>query len=129
MSKVLKDLKYSKEHEWVRVEGQKVYIGITDYAQHSLGEIVFVELPEADAELNAGDTLGVVESVKAASDIYTPVSGKVAEINEDLADNPGNVNTDPYESWIAALEIDDLGQLDDLMTGEEYEKFCEEEEG
>lgn len=129
MSKVLKDLKYSKEHEWVRIEGQKAYIGITDYAQHSLGEIVFVELPEADAELETGDTLGVVESVKAASDIYTPVSGKVVKINEELADNPGNANTDPYESWIAVLEINDMGQLDDLMTGEEYEKFCAEEEG
>ena len=127
MSKVLNGLRYSKEHEWVNVEGGKAYIGITDYAQHSLGEIVFVELPELDAELSEGDTLGVVESVKAASDIYTPISGKVVEINEELEDNPGNVNKEPYESWIAVLEIDDEGQLDELMTGEEYEKFCAEE--
>lgn len=128
MSKVLSGLKYSKEHEWVKAEGRKAYIGITDYAQHSLGEIVFVELPELNAELSEGDTLGVVESVKAASDIYTPISGKVVEINEELEDNPGNVNKEPYESWIAVLVIDDEGQLDDLMTGEEYEKFCAEEE-
>jgi len=128
MSKVLKDLRYSKEHEWVRVEGKKAYIGITDYAQHSLGEIVFVELPELEAELCEGDTLGVVESVKAASDVYSPISGKVVEINEELEDNPGNVNKEPYESWIAVFVIEDMEEIDKLMTGEEYEKFCAEEE-
>ena len=86
--KVLEELKYSKEHEWVKIDGNKAYIGITDHAQHSLGDIVFVEIPEVGTELNKGDVLGVVESVKAASDVYTPVSGKIIEVNEDLTDSP-----------------------------------------
>ncbi len=129
MFKVIEGLKYSKEHEWVRVEGEKAYIGITDYAQKSLGEIVYVELPEKSSVLSEGDTLGVVESVKAASDIYTPVSGTVSDINEELLDSPGNVNTNPYESWIAAIELGNVNELDTLMDAGEYEKFCEEEEG
>ena len=129
MFKVIEGLKYSKEHEWVKVEGEKAYIGITDYAQKSLGEIVYVELPEKASVLSEGGTLGVVESVKAASDIYTPVSGTVADINEELLDSPGNVNTNPYESWIAVIELGDVNELDTLMDAGEYEKFCEEEEG
>ncbi len=129
MFKVIEGLKYSKEHEWVKVEGEKAYIGITDYAQKSLGEIVYVELPEKASALSEGDTLGVVESVKAASDIYTPVSGTVADINEELLDSPGNVNTNPYESWIAVIELGNVNELDTLMDAGEYEKFCEEEEG
>lgn len=125
---ILEDLKYSKDHEWVKIEGTKVYIGVTDYAQHALGEIVFVELPETGTELNAGDVLGVVESVKAASDIYCPVGGTVLEVNDDLADNPGRVNEKPYESWIAAIELSDASQLDSMMNAEEYNKFCSEEE-
>lgn len=129
MFKVIEGLKYSKEHEWVKVEGDRAYMGITDYAQKSLGEIVYVELPEKGTVLAEGDTLGVVESVKAASDIYTPVSGTVADINEELLDSPGNVNTNPYESWIAVIELGNINELDTLMGAGEYEKFCEEEEG
>lgn len=129
MFKVIEGLKYSKEHEWVKVEGDRAYMGITDYAQKSLGEIVYVELPEKGTVLAEGDTLGVVESVKAASDIYTPVSGTVADINEELLDSPGNVNTNPYESWIAIIELGNVNELDTLMGAGEYEKFCEEEEG
>ncbi len=129
MFKLIEGLKYSKEHEWVKVEGEKAYIGITDYAQKSLGEIVYVDLPERGSVLSEGDTLGVVESVKAASDIYIPISGTVTDINEELLDSPGNINTSPYESWIAAIELGNVNELDTLMDAGEYEKFCEEEEG
>ncbi len=125
--KVLAELKYSKEHEWVKLEGNRAYIGITDYAQDALGDIVFVELPEEGAELEAGDVLGAVESVKAASDIYAPVSGKVVEVNEELEDAPEKINEEPYEAWIAVLEISDSSELEDLLSAEEYEKLCEEE--
>ena len=124
-----KGLMYSKDHEWVRVEGNRVFIGITEYAQNALGDIVFVELPEIGIELKAGDTLGVVESVKSASDIYTPVSGKVVEVNEDLTKNPENINKYPYKSWIAAIESDDFSSdLDNLMDAAEYEEYCSKEE-
>lgn len=122
-----KGLKYSKEHEWVRVEGNRVYIGITDYAQNALGDVVFVELPETGADLEAGDTLGVVESVKAASDIYTPVSGTVVEVNDELSESPEKINESPYEAWIAVIELNDFSQLDDLMDEYEYEQFCSKE--
>ncbi|NLY18420.1 MAG: glycine cleavage system protein GcvH [Clostridiaceae bacterium] len=125
--KTVEGLKYSKEHEWVKVDGNKAYIGITDHAQNSLGEIVFVELPETGAELNSGDVLGVVESVKAASDVYTPVSGVVAEVNEELEESPEKINEAPYESWIAVLELSDLSELDKLLDAGEYEKYCKEE--
>ncbi len=123
----LNELKYSKEHEWVSVERNMARIGITDYAQHALGNIVFVELPSLGQKLKAEDVLGVVESVKAASDIYSPVIGTVAEVNEELEDSPENINSDPYGSWIATVELEDLTQLDSLMNLEEYEKFCAEE--
>lgn len=119
-------LKFSKDHEWVRAEGGRAFVGISDYAQKSLGEIVFVELPEVGQHITAGDPVGVVESVKAASDILSPVSGTVAEVNEDLADNPGLVNEDPYGSWVAVLELADPGELDGLMDGDAYEAFCRE---
>ena len=126
--KVLDGLKYSAEHEWIKIDGNKAYIGITDYAQHSLGDIVFVEIPEVGSELNKGDVLSVVESVKAASDVYAPVSGKVAEVNEELADSPEKINEDPYESWIAVIEMSDLSEAAELMDAREYERFCQEEE-
>jgi len=126
--KVLEGLKYSKDHEWVKIEGNKAWIGITDFAQHSLGDIVFVELPEIGSELNKGDVLGVVESVKAASDVYTPVSGKVVEVNEELGDSPEKINEDPYESWIAVIEIGDISETEELMDADDYERFCKEEE-
>lgn len=125
--KVLEGLYYSKDHEWVKVEGDKAYIGITDYAQHSLGNIVYIELPEIGAELSAGDVLGVIESVKAASDVYTPVDGKVLEVNNAIVDDPSLVNNDPYGSWMALVELKDKSQLDNLMTSEEYKKFLDEE--
>ncbi|HHW71365.1 MAG TPA: glycine cleavage system protein GcvH [Clostridiales bacterium] len=125
---IKENLKYSRDHEWVKIEGDKVYIGITDYAQDSLGDVVFVELPEVGDTFDAGDDFAVVESVKAASDIYTPVSGTVVEINEELENMPEMVNEAPYESWFIALEIDDPSELDSLMDWEEYQKFCEEEE-
>lgn len=126
--KVLDGLKYSKDHEWVRVVGCKAYVGITDYAQDSLGEIVFVELPEIGDQIDAGDVLGAVESVKAASDVYAPVSGKVIEVNEALADDPGCLNQDPYENWIAVLEMTDDSALDDLMDASDYQTYCAGEE-
>ncbi len=125
--KVLKNLLYTKEHEWVKVSGGKAYIGITDFAQHSLGDIVFVELPEVDSELAEGDTFGVVESVKAASDIYMPINGKVLEANETIVDDPALINEDAYENWMVQIEISDKSQLDDLLTAEEYEDFCSKE--
>jgi len=121
-------LLYSNDHEWVRVEGEKAYVGITDYAQHSLGEIVYVELPSVGDELNAGDVFGVIESVKAASDSYLPISGKVLEVNEALSDSPQLINEDPYESWIVIVEVTDKADLDNLMNEQEYKDFCSKEE-
>lgn len=125
--KVLDELKYTKDHEWIRIEGNKAYIGITDYAQDELGDIVFVDLPEVDDEMNVGDVLGAVESVKAASDIYAPVSGRVLEINEELDNDPEKINDAPYEAWMAIIEISDPSELDDLLDAAVYQKFCKEE--
>ncbi len=126
--KILEGLYYSNDHEWVKVEEEKAYVGITDYAQHALGEIVYVELPELDEEFEAGDVFSVVESVKAASDVYLPISGKIVEVNESLEDSPQLVNEDPYENWIAVVEMLDKLELDDLMDEVEYKEFCEKEE-
>lgn len=125
--KTYQGLKFSKDHEWVRQEGGKVYIGITNYAQLALGDIVFVDLPKQGVKLSAGDTLGVVESVKTASDVYSPVSGVVADINEELTDAPEKLNKEPYESWIAVLEQVNTGELDQLMDEEEYGRYCTRE--
>ncbi len=125
--KLVEGLYYSNDHEWVRVEGNKAYIGITDYAQKQLGAIVFVELPEVDTEFAEGDALGVVESVKAASDIYIPVSGTVVEVNEELADSPQLINEDAFGSWMAAIELSNAEELEKLMSAEDYQKFCDEE--
>lgn len=122
--KILKDLLYTKEHDWVRSEDNKVYIGITDFAQHALGDIVFVELPEVDTEFSEGDTYGVVESVKAASDLFVHVDGTVLEINDDVVDDPALLNTDPYENWLICLELKDSEQLKELLTYEQYEDHC-----
>lgn len=126
--KVEKGLRYSKEHEWVKVDGNRAYIGITDHAQQSLGDIVFVELPETGTMLKSGDVLGVVESVKAASDVYAPISGKVVEVNEDLSAHPEKMNEEPYESWIAVLEPDNVSEAGDLMDEAEYEEYCSKED-
>lgn len=125
--KVLKDLYYTKDHEWIKVEGNEGYIGLTDYAQDQLGDIVYVELPEVDDEFEKEEAFSAVESVKAASDVYMPVDGKILEVNEALLDEPALLNEDPYENWIVKIEITDKSQLDELMTSEEYEKYLEEE--
>lgn len=125
--KVLKNLFYTKEHEWVKVDGEKAYIGITDFAQHALGSIVYVELPEVDSELSEGDTFGAVESVKAASDVFIPIDGKILEVNEALVDNPELLNEDAFENWMICAHISNKSQIDGLMNAEAYEKFCNEE--
>ena len=125
---IAEGLKYSKDHEWVRVEGDTAYVGITDYAQHNLGEIVYVELPAVGASVSAGDVLGAVDSVKSASDIYTPVSGEVLQVNESLSDTPEKVNADAYASWIAALKLSDPSELDGLMDAAAYKEHCLVEE-
>ncbi len=125
--KTIKGLHYTKDHEWVKVDGTKAYVGVTDYAQDALGDIVFVELPEVDDEAVKGDEICVVESVKAASDIYSPVSGTVVEVNEGLEDDPAAINSAPYEQHIYVVELSDQGELDGLMNNEEYEKYCSDQ--
>ncbi|MDU0445609.1 glycine cleavage system protein GcvH [Staphylococcus haemolyticus] len=121
------ELKYSKEHEWVKVEGNTVTIGITEYAQGELGDIVFVELPEVDDEINEGDTFGSVESVKTVSELYAPVSGKVVESNEELEDTPEFVNESPYEkAWMVKVELSDESQLDELLSADQYKEMIGE---
>ncbi|AIS51296.1 glycine cleavage system H protein GcvH [Thermoanaerobacter kivui] len=122
---VLEGLYYSKDHVWLKIEGDKAYIGITDYAQDSVGDIEFIDLPEVGEELAAGDVLGVVESAKAASDVYMPVDGKVLEINNNVVDDPSLVNSDPYGNWLIVVEIKNKSQLEDLMTAEEYKKLLD----
>ena len=122
-----KELRYSKEHEWVRVEGDKVRIGITDFAQSELGDIVFVELPEVGAELTANEPFGSVESVKTVSELYAPISGTVVEVNEAFNDNPEYVNESPYEkAWMIVIEPKDLSEVDNLLTAEQYEAMINE---
>ncbi|MFC2661871.1 MAG: glycine cleavage system protein GcvH [Eubacterium sp.] len=120
------DLKYSKSHEWVRIDGDTAYIGITDHAQESLGDLVFVNLPEVDDEITTGDPFGDVESVKAVSDLLAPVDGVVAEVNEELLDAPEKINEEPYDSWM--IKITEIGDTDDLLDADEYERFVEEED-
>ena len=117
-------LKYSKEHEWVLVEGTSATIGITEYAQEELGDIVFVELPEVGEKIVKDDPFGAVESVKAVSDIYAPVSGEVTETNEILPDNPETINDDPYgDGWMVRVELSDIDDLKDLMDADEYAEY------
>ena len=119
---------YSTDHEWVRVEGEKAYIGITDFAQEHMGDIVFVELPEPDSEISAGEQVGVIESVKAVSSMFSPVSGTIIAINEALEDAPELLNEDPYENHILIVQMSDSGDLDALLTSAKYAQLCEEEE-
>ena len=123
MAKVLEGLYYSESHEFVKVEGDFGYIGITDYAQNALGNVVYVDMPEVDDEVTAGEEFGAVESVKAASDLMSPVSGTVVEINEALEDQPELVNEDPYANWIIKVEMSDKAELDNLMDAKAYEEF------
>ena len=126
--KVAKDLLYSNDHEWVKVEGDHAFIGISDFAQHQLGDIVYVELPEVEDELDKEDAFSAIESVKAAADVYMPVGGTVVEVNEALLDDPALINNDPYDNWIIKVILSDKAELDELMTSEEYENFIAEEE-
>jgi glycine cleavage system H protein len=128
MANVPEDLHYSKDHEWVRVEGDEAIIGITDYAQNSLGDVVYVELPKADDEFAANESFGSVESVKAVSEVFTPVAGAVVAINESLADEPEKVNSDPYgEGWMIRVAMSNPGEVDSLLTAAEYEDFTKAE--
>ena len=121
MSNVPSDLKYTREHEWAKVEGDRVRIGITDFAQEQLGDVVFVELPKVGARTTGMQTFGVVESVKAVSDLFAPVSGEVVEINADLAKKPETVNTDPYgQGWMLVIKLSDVKELDNLLSAQDY---------
>lgn len=123
-----KELRYSEEHEWVKTEDGKVRIGITEFAQHELGDIVFVDLPEVGDEFKADEPFGSVESVKTVSELYAPIGGKVVEINEDLSDSPEYVNESPYEkAWMIVLEPSDSSELDKMMTAEEYDAMINED--
>ena len=126
MAKVIEGLYYSESHEYVKVDGDFAYIGITDYAQHALGNVVYVDLPEVDDEVEAGEEFGAVESVKAASDIISPVSGTVVEVNEALEDEPELLNQDAYENWIIKVELSDKSELEGLMDAKAYEAFCQQ---
>jgi len=126
MAKVIEGLYYSESHEYVRVEGNIGYVGITDYAQHALGNVVYVDMPDVDDEVEAGEEFGAVESVKAASDLISPVSGTVVEVNEALEDEPELLNKDAFENWIIKVEISDESELDNLMDAKAYEEFISE---
>jgi glycine cleavage system H protein len=128
MANVPEDLHYSKDHEWVRVDGDQAIIGITDYAQDSLGDVVYVELPKAGDEFAANESFGSVESVKAVSEVFTPVTGAVVQMNESLADEPESVNTDPYGAgWMIRIKMANPGEVDSLLTAAEYEDFTKAE--
>jgi len=124
MAKVIEGLYYSESHEYIRVEGGYGFIGITDYAQNALGNVVYVDMPEVDDEVEAGEEFGAVESVKAASDLVSPVSGTVVEVNEALEDQPELVNQDAFGTWIIKVELKDKSELDNLMDAAAYEAFC-----
>ena len=125
MAKVIEGLYYSESHEYVKVEGDFGFIGISDYAQHALGNVVYVDMPDVDDEVEAGEEFGAVESVKAASDLIAPVSGTVVEVNEALDDKPELINEDPYKNWIIKVELSDKAELDALMDAQAYEAFCD----
>ena len=129
MSENPEELKYVETHEWVREDGDRtVIVGITDYAQSALGDVVYVELPEVDSEVEMGDEVAVVESVKAASDIYAPLSGTIMEVNESLDDNPELINSDPYrDGWFFRLKLRDVEELSSLMDSESYSELCDNE--
>ena len=122
-----KDFKYTKEHEWIKVDGNVGTVGITDHAQESLGDIVFVELPQPGATVTAGQTFGTVESVKAVSDLYAPASGTVSEINPELATAPETVNSNAHSAWMIKLKLSNPGELNQLLSADDYEKFVAEE--
>lgn len=123
----MSELFFTKKHEWVKVEGGEATVGISDYAQEQLGDIVFIELPDVDEEIEQGDEFGVVESVKAASDLYMPISGKILEVNEELEDAPELVNEDAMANWMIKVEITKKEELEDLLSEDQYKDFIEEE--
>ena len=129
MANVPEDLHYSKDHEWIRVEGDVGTIGITDHAQHSLGDVVYVELPKVGESFSAHESFGSVESVKAVSEIFTPVGGEITETNDSLQDEPEKVNTDPYgDAWMIRIRMSNPGEVDSLLNAAEYEDFTKAEE-
>ena len=128
MSKVIEGLYYAESHEYVKVDGDYAYIGITDYAQHALGNIVYDDMPEVDDEVEAGEDFGAVESVKAASDLISPVSGTVVEINEALEDNPELINKDAFANWIIKISLSDKSELENLMDAAAYSALCDKQD-
>ena len=125
MSKVIEGLYYSESHEFVRIEGEYAYVGITDYAQHQLGNVVYVDMPDVDDDVAQGEEFGAVESVKAASGLMSPVTGTVVEGNEELADNPQLINEDAFSNWIIKVKVDDTEELKNLLDAKGYEAICE----
>jgi glycine cleavage system H protein len=124
--KILDELYYTKEHIWVKIENDVATIGITDYAQSQLGDVVFIELPEVEREVESGEVIATVESIKAVSEIYSPLTGKIISINEDLANEPSLLNSDPYgDGWICDIQIKDLTEIEDLMTADDYRAYLE----
>ena len=124
MSNIPENLRYSKDHEWVKVDGDVASIGITDYAQHSLGDVVYVDMPRVGDKLGAHEAFGSVESVKAVSEVFTPVAGEIVEVNEGLNDTPEKVNSDPYgEAWFVKIKMDNPGEVDGMLSGDEYEEY------
>ncbi|MDO5733955.1 MAG: glycine cleavage system protein GcvH [Eubacteriales bacterium] len=126
MAEFKNDRKYSKSHEWILVEGDVATLGISDFAQSELGDLVYCEAEETGSELETGDIFGSIESVKAASDLYMPVSGEIIETNEELEDSPENMNSDPYGSWIVKIKLSDPSELDELLDADAYKAMCEE---
>ncbi len=124
--KILDELYYTKEHIWIKIDNDIATIGITDYGQRQLGDIVFIDLPESDREVESGEVIASVESVKAISEIYSPVSGKIININEDLSNDPSIINSDPYrDGWICDIQMKDLSEVEDLMTADDYRAYLE----
>lgn len=124
MAKVIDGLYYTESHEFVKVEGNYGYVGITDFAQHELGNVVYVDMPDVDDDVTAGEEFGAVESVKAASDLNSPVSGTVVEVNDKLEDHPEDINKDAFSNWIIKVKLSDKSELDSLMDAKAYEEFC-----
>ena len=127
MATVKEDRRYAESHEWVKLDGDIATVGITDYAQHALGDIVYVDMPEVGDEVEAGEVFGAVESVKAASDLISPVSGEVVEVNENLEDAPESINADAFENWNMKVKVSDSGEIDALLDAAAYAKLCENE--
>lgn len=124
--KIIDDIRYAESHEWVSLDGEIATVGITDYAQHALGDIVYVDMPEVGDEVTAGEEFGAIESVKAASDLYSPVSGEVVEINDALEDEPGLINQDAFANWIMKVKVSDPSEIEGLLDAEAYAKICED---